>query len=187
MIEQVEKIVLSATERMEKSIAVLKKELSTLKAGRANPQILDRITVDYYGTATPINQMANITSPEPRILMINLWDASSLKEVEKAILKSDLGINPVNDGKSIRLVIPELTQERRKELVKTINKMAEETKVAIRAVRRDTNEALKKQKKDGISEDEIKTAEDKIQKQTDSQIKNVDAIASEKTKEIMSV
>jgi ribosome recycling factor len=114
MIEQVEKIVLSATERMENPSRI--KRSFYAQSGRANPQILDRITVDYYGTATPINQMANITSPEPRILMINLWDASSLKEVEKAILKSDLGINPVNDGKSIRLVIPELTQERRKEL-----------------------------------------------------------------------
>lgn len=174
-------------EKMAKSIAVLEKDLATLKAGRANPQILDRITVEYYGTATPLNQMANISAPEPRVLLISLWDVSALKDVEKAILKSDLGINPTNDGKSIRLIIPELTQERRKELVKQVSKQAEECKVAIRSIRRDANEQLKKLKKDGVSEDEIKTAEDKIQKATDKCIKNVDNIAAAKEKEIMSV
>jgi len=174
-------------EKMTKSIAVLEKDLATLKAGRANPQILDRITVEYYGTATPLNQMANISAPEPRVLLISLWDVSALKDVEKAILKSDLGINPTNDGKSIRLIIPELTQERRKELVKQVSKQAEECKVAIRSIRRDANEQLKKLKKEGVSEDEIKTAEDKIQKTTDKYIKNVDSIAAAKEKEIMSV
>lgn len=187
MVEQVEVIISTAAEKMDKSIEVLKKDLSTLKAGRANPQILDRIMVDYYGTATPINQMANISSPEPRILMINLWDVSAIKEVEKAILKSDLGINPSNDGKSIRLIIPELTQERRKDLVKQVSKGGEDTKVAIRSIRRDANEQLKKLKKDGVSEDEIKAAEDKIQKSTDGKIKQVDAVTAEKTKEIMEV
>ena len=174
-------------EKMTKSVAVLEKELATLKAGRANPQILDRITVDYYGTATPLNQMANISAPEPRVLLISLWDTSALKDVEKAILKSDLGINPTNDGKAIRLIVPELTQERRKELVKMVSKMAEECKVAIRSVRRDANEQLKKLKKDGVSENEIRVAEDKIQKTTDKYIKNVDGIAAAKEKEIMSV
>jgi ribosome recycling factor len=187
MVEQVEVIISTASDKMDKSIAVLTKELSTLKAGRANPQILDRITVDYYGAATPINQMANITSPEPRILMINLWDTSAIKEVEKAILKSDLGINPSNDGKAIRLIIPELTQERRKDLVKLVSKSGEDTKVAIRSIRRDSNDQLKKLKKEGVSEDDIKAAEDKIQKQTNDQIKQVDAIVAAKTKEIMEV
>ncbi len=186
----VQAVITGANDRMEKTIAVLQKELSVLKAGRANPQILDRITVDYYGTATPINQMANITVPEPRILMINLWDASSLKAVEKAILTSDLGINPTNDGKSIRLIIPELTQERRKELTKQVSKLGEEAKVAIRAIRRDANEHYKKMKNDkleGVSEDELKGAETQVQKKTDEQIKRVDGIVADKTKEIMSV
>ena len=177
----------SANDKMEKSLAIYKNELATLKAGRANPRILDRITVDYYGTATPLNQMANISSPEPRILMINLWDTTALKAVEKAIQMSDLGINPVNDGKSIRLVVPELTQERRLELVKLVKKLAEDCKVAMRAVRRDSNEQLKKLKKDGISEDDIKSTEEKIQKLTDKMIKQVDQASAEKEKEIMSV
>ena len=187
MVESAALVITTASEKMSKSIEVLKSELATLKAGRANPQILDRITVEYYGTATPLNQMANITVPEPRVLMINLWDTKAIKDVEKAIQKSDLGINPTNDGKAIRLIVPELTQERRKELVKLVSKSGESTKVAIRAIRRDANEQFKKLKKDGVSEDELKTAETKVQKNTDDQIKLVDTIVAEKTKEIMEV
>ena len=187
MVESVELVMSAAAAKMSKSIEVLKSELATLKAGRANPQILDRIMVEYYGVATPINQMANITVPEPRVLMINLWDTKAIKDVEKAIQKSDLGINPSNDGKSIRLIVPELTQERRKELVKLVSKSGEGTKVAIRSIRRDANEQFKKLKKDGVSEDELKTAEIKIQKSTDEQIKLVDTIVADKTKEIMEV
>lgn len=183
----VDAVINAASDKMEKSLSIFKTELATLKAGRANPRILDRITVDYYGTPTPLNQMANITSPEPRILMINLWDASATKAVEKAIQMSDLGINPTNDGKSIRLVVPELTQERRMELVKLIKKLAEECKVAVRAVRRDSIEQLKKLKKEGTSEDEIKATEDKIQKLTDKMIKQVDDASADKEKEIMAV
>lgn len=175
-----------AQDKMNKTIAVLKRDLGGLRAGRANPQLLERITVDYYGTATPINQLGNISSPEPRLLVINLWDAKMIPMVEKAIQKSDLGINPTNDGKLIRLIFPELTEERRKDLVKTIKKKAEESKVAIRSIRRDANESLKKQKKDSeITEDDQKNLEKEAQEITDSAIKDIDKIATEKEKEIM--
>ena len=156
-----------AQDKMGKTISVLKRDLGSLRAGRANPQLLDRIVVDYYGTPTPINQMGTISSPEPRMLVISLWDASMLSAVEKAIQKSDLGINPSNDGKLIRLVFPELTEERRKELVKIVRKKAEEAKVAIRAIRREANETIKKDCKDGnITEDDQKKLEEKAQKAT---------------------
>ncbi|MBQ4448620.1 MAG: ribosome recycling factor [Clostridia bacterium] len=175
-----------AQDKMNKTIAVLKRDLGGLRAGRANPQLLERITVDYYGTATPINQLGNISSPEPRLLVINLWDAKMIPMVEKAIQKSDLGINPTNDGKLIRLIFPELTEERRKDLVKTIKKKAEESKVAIRSIRRDANETLKKQKKDSeITEDDQKNLEKEAQEITDSAIKEIDKIAADKEKEIM--
>jgi ribosome recycling factor len=175
-------------ERMTKTLNVLKSELSSLRAGRANAQVLDRIAVDYYGTMTPINQLGNISTPEPRMLIISLWDANLIPAVEKAIQKSDLGINPANDGKVIRLVFPELTEERRKELVKTVRKKGEESKVAIRNVRRDLNDQIKKQKKDGeITEDDQKRLEEKGQKLTDEFIKDVDAILAAKEKEILSV
>lgn len=175
-----------AQDKMNKTIAVLKRDLGGLRAGRANPQLLERITVDYYGTATPINQLGNISSPEPRLLVINLWDAKMIPLVEKAIQKSDLGINPTNDGKLIRLIFPELTEERRKDLVKTIKKKAEESKVAIRSIRRDANETLKKQKKDSdITEDDQKNLEKEAQEITDSAIKEIDKIAADKEKEIM--
>lgn len=175
-----------AQDKMNKTIAVLKRDLGGLRAGRANPQLLERITVDYYGTATPINQLGNISSPEPRLLVINLWDAKMIPMVEKAIQKSDLGINPTNDGKLIRLIFPELTEERRKDLVKTIKKKAEESKVAIRSIRRDANETLKKQKKDSeITEDDQKNLEKEAQEITDSAIKDIDKIAADKEKEIM--
>ena len=175
-------------EKMNKSVAVYRKELSSMRAGRANPQMLDRITVEYYGSQMPINQVANISIPEPRIIQIAPWEQSMLKVIEKAIQKSDLGINPSNDGKIIRLLLPELTQERRKELVKQTRKMAEDCKVAIRSIRRDANDQIKKMKKDNaITEDDQKSAEDKIQKATDKIVKEVDAITAEKEKELMDV
>ena len=181
-------IIENAQEKMNKTIAVLKRDLGSLRAGRANPQLLDRIMVDYYGTPTPINQMGTISSPEPRMLVISLWDLSMLSAVEKAIQKSDIGINPSNDGKLIRLIFPELTEERRKELVKSVRKKAEESKVAIRAIRRDANEAIKKDCKDSvITEDDQKRLEDKAQKATDAAIKAIDRICSAKEKELLEV
>lgn len=175
-------------DKMEKTIAVLERDYSTLRAGRANASVLDRITVDYYGSATPLNQVGNISSPEPRMLVISLWDTSMIADVEKAIQKSDLGINPSNDGKLIRLVFPELTEERRKELVKIIRKKGEESKVAIRSIRRDANDQIKKLRKDNeITEDDQKELEDDIQKLTDSKIKDIDAVMAAKEKEIMEV
>ncbi len=175
-----------AREKMGKTINVLKRDLGGLRAGRANPQLLERITVDYYGAQTPINQLGNISSPEPRLLVINLWDPKMIPQVEKAIQKSDLGINPSNDGKLIRLIFPELTEERRRDLVKTIKKKAEESKVAVRSIRRDAIETIKKQKKDSvITEDDQKNLEEEAQKITDESIKEIDRIASDKEKEIM--
>ncbi len=177
-----------ATEKMGKTISVLKQELSGLRAGRANAQVLDRITADYYGTPTPINQMGNISAPEPRLLVIAPYDPSALKEIEKALQKSDLGINPSNDGKVIRLVFPELTEERRRDLVKVVKKKGEEAKVAIRSIRRDANETIKKQKKNGdITEDDQKIMEEDAQKATDASIKDIDKIIADKEKEIMEV
>lgn len=150
-------IIKTSQEKMNKSKAVLISDLQTMKAGRANPTMLDRIQVEYYGSMCPLNQVANISAPEPRVLMITPWEKSSLKDIEKAILKSDLGINPSNDGSVIRLVIPELTEETRRNLVKNVKKAGEDTKVAIRAIRRDANDKIKALKKDGdISEDEVK-------------------------------
>ena len=178
----------TAGEKMDKTIAGIRKDLSTLRAGRANPQILDKITVDYYGTPTPLSQVGNISSPEPRMLQIAPWEPSMITPIEKAIQKSDLGINPSNDGKIIRLVVPELNEERRKELAKVVRKGAEEAKVAVRAIRRDAMETFKKMKKDSeITEDDQRKAEEKLQKQTDDFIKEVDKVAADKEKEIMSV
>mgnify|MGYP000472514769 FL=1 len=181
-------IIETAQDKMNKTIAVLNRDLGSLRAGRANPKLLDRIMVDYYGTPTPINQMGTVSSPEPRLLVISLWDASMISAAEKAIQKSDLGINPSNDGKLIRLVFPELTEERRKELVKIVRKKAEESKVAIRAIRSEANETIKKDCKDGtITEDDQKRLEEKAQKATDNAIKEIDRIASEKEKELLAV
>ena len=178
----------TAGEKMDKTIAGIRKDLSTLRAGRANPQILDKIVVDYYGTPTPLNQVGNISSPEPRMLVIAPWEASMITPIEKAIQKSDIGINPSNDGKTIRLLVPELTEERRKDLCKQVKKMAEEGKVAIRNIRRDTMEAIKKMKKDSvITEDDEKKAETELQKVTDNHIKEMDTISTDKEKEIMSI
>ena len=178
----------TAKEKMAKTIAVLHRDLSSLRAGRANAQVLDRIMVDYYGTPTPVNQVGNISSPEARMLVITPYDPSVLNPLEKAIQKSDLGINPSNDGKCIRLIFPELTEERRKELAKTIHKKGEESKVAIRSIRRDAIEQIKKAQKDSeITEDDRKKLEDQAQKLTDSHIKDIDKIVSDKQKEIMEV
>lgn len=181
-------LIREAGERMEKTIGVFRHELGSLKAGRANPQLLDRVTVDYYGSQVPITQVGNVSAPEPRVLVISLWDNAMLKPVEKAIQQSDLGINPINDGKVIRLVIPELTQERRKELVKTMGKFAEEARVAIRAIRRDAIEQLKKmQKRSDITEDDLREDEQEIQKVHDKYIKLIESMCQEKEKEIMAV
>ena len=171
----------TAKEKMGKTVAVLVKELSSLRAGRANAQVLDRISVDYYGTPTPVKQVGNVSSPEPRLLVITPYDPSVLNPLEKAIQKSDLGINPTNDGKCIRLVFPELTEERRKELVKVVRKKGEDSKVAIRSIRRDAIEQIKKQKKDGeVTEDDQKKLEEQAQKLTDSTIKDIDKIVADK-------
>ncbi len=174
-------------DKMKKTLGGFEAELATIRAGRANPHILDKLTVDYYGTPTPIQQVANVTVPEARMIQIQPWESSLIKKVEKAILASDLGLNPNNDGKVIRLVFPELTEERRKDLVKDVKKKGEAAKVAVRNIRRDANDAFKKLKKEDVSEDEVKELEEKVQKLTDKYIKNVDAAVDVKAKEIMTV
>ncbi len=175
-------------ERMDKSISVFEENLSEIRAGRANPAILNKITVDYYGVPTPINQVAGISVPEARMIVIQPWDASVLKEIERAILASDIGINPNNDGKVIRLVFPELNEERRKEIVKDIKKLAEEAKVAVRSIRRDgIDEAKDLEKESMMTEDDLKRAEEQIQKITDKKIAEIDVILEKKEKEIMSI
>ena len=184
----VKEVLDTAKDKMNKSCAVYQRDMVGLRAGRANPQLLDRITVDYYGTPTHLNQVGNISSPEPRLLVISPWESKMISDIEKAIQKSDLGLNPTNDGKIIRLVFPELNEERRKELTKVARKSAEEAKVAIRAIRRDAIEQVKKLKKDSlITEDEQRKAEEDAQKLTDKAIKDVDAICAAKEKEIMEV
>ncbi len=174
-------------EKMQKSYENLISEFGTIRAGRANPHVLDKIRVDYYGTPSNLQQVANVTVPEPRMIQIQPWEASLVKEIEKAILCSDLGINPTNDGKVIRLIFPELTEERRKELAKDVKKKGEQAKVAIRNIRRDGNDALKKLGKTEISEDEIKDLENQLQKLTDKYIAEVDKAIDEKSKEILTV
>lgn len=174
--------------KMTKSYDNLLAEFGAIRAGRANPHVLDRITVDYYGVPTPLQQVGNITVPEARMLQIQPWDSSLIKAIEKAILVSDLGINPNNDGKIIRLVFPELTEERRKELVKDVKKKGEGAKVAVRNIRRDANDSFKKlAKSSDVSEDEIKELEEKVQKMTDKYIKEIDKAVEEKSKEILTV
>lgn len=177
----------NAEERMEKAIAALKRELSSLRAGRATPSLLDRVQAEYYGALTPLNQLANINTPDSRTLMIQPWDKSSIGAIEKAILKSDLGLTPSNDGSSIRITIPMLTEERRLELVKLTKKFGEEAKVAIRNIRRDANDDIKKLEKDSISEDESRRHQEDIQKTTDRYIAEVEKVLSAKEKEIMEV
>lgn len=177
-----------AEEKMNKTLNKLDSDLATMKAGRANPTMLDRIQVEYYGSMCPINQVANISAPEPRVLVITPWEKQTLKDIEKAILKSDLGINPSSDGVVIRLIVPELTEETRKNLVKNVKKTGEEAKVAIRSIRRDANDKVKALKKDGeISEDEVKSAEETIQKKTDIFVKEIDSRVLAKEKEVMSI
>ena len=174
-------------DKMQKAYDYMESELATIRAGRANPHILDKLKVDYYGTPTPIQQVGNVTVPEPRIIQIAPWEKSLIKNIEKAILASDIGITPSNDGSVIRLVFPELTEERRKDLVKEVKKKGEDCKVAIRNVRRDGNDAFKKLSKTEISEDEIKKLEDELQKATDKLIKDVDVAVEEKSQDIMKV
>lgn len=175
-------------DKMKKVLDALRRELSTLRAGRATPALLDKITVDYYGTPTPINQVANISVPEPRMITIQAWEKNMIAHIEKAILKSDLGLTPNSDGVVIRLNIPQLTQDRRVELVKVVHKKSEDSRVAVRNLRREANESVKKLEKDkSISEDEAKKAQDDVQKLTDKYIKEVDAIMSAKEKEILEV
>ena len=178
----------SIKEKMEKTINVYTEKLSEVRAGRANPAILNKVKIDYYGTPTPINQVAGVSVPEARLIVIQPWDVSVLKEIEKAILASDIGINPNNDGKVIRLAFPELNEERRKEIVKDVRKMAEEAKVAIRSIRREGIDTAKSSQKDGeMTEDELKQAENEIQKITDKNIEEIDKILESKEKEVMSV
>ena len=175
-------------QKMTKTLDGFEAELTTIRAGRANPHILDKITVDYYGAPTPLQQVANVTVPEARMIQIQPWEASLIKDIEKAILVSDLGLTPNNDGKTIRLVFPELTEDRRKELAKDIKKKGDNAKVAIRNIRRDANDAIKKENKAGdISDDEAKNSEDEIQKITDKYIAMIDSAIDDKTKEILTV
>lgn len=174
-------------EKMTKTMANLDGELATIRAGRANPNVLNRIMVDYYGTPSPIQQVANVSVPEPRMIQIQPWDKGMIKAVVKAIQTSDLGINPTNDGSVIRLIFPELTEERRKELVKDVKKKGEAAKVALRNIRRDGNDSFKKLKGTDVSEDEIKDMEDDLQKMTDKYVKEVDKAVETKSKEVMTV
>lgn len=174
-------------EKMEKALAHLESDYQTIRAGRANPHVLDKVKVDYYGTPTPIQQVGNISVPEPRMIQIAPWEKSLIKDIEKAIMMSDVGITPSNDGSVIRLVFPELTEERRKDLVKDVKKKGEDAKVAIRNIRRDGNDSFKKLAKEEVSEDEIKELTDKLQKITDQFIKDIDTAIDTKSKEIMTV
>lgn len=183
-----EQVYAKTNEKMEKCLKSMERDYAAIRAGRANPSILDRVLVDYYGAPTPVGQMAQISVPEPRTLAIQPWDASTLKDIEKAINKSDIGINPMNDGKVIRLNFPPLTEERRKEIVKSISKRNEETKVAMRNVRREAIDEIKKLKKENeITEDDVKTAEKRIQDITDKAVKQSDEITEKKEKEILSI
>lgn len=181
-------VISDAKERMTKAISAYTRELASIRAGKANASLLDRITVDYYGAPTPVNQLAGVSAPEARLLVITPYDKTILGEIEKAILKSDIGLNPSNDGSVIRLAIPQLTEERRKELVKVVKKESEEAKVAIRNVRRDANDDLKKLEKNGeITEDDLRGFSDDIQKLTDDHISKIDELTKEKEKEILTV
>jgi ribosome recycling factor len=181
----ISEVIKDAEERMHKGVDALRREYAAIRAGRANPSVLDKVMVDYYGTPTPINQMANISAPEPRMLVIQAWDKSVLPAIEKAIMKSDLGLNPSSDGTVIRLMIPQLTAERRVELVKKVKKEAEEARIAVRNVRRDVNDKLKKLEKDHLaSEDEIKRAQEDVQKMTDKIIKEIEHVMETKESEL---
>lgn len=181
-------ILKNAETKMNKTVSVLESDLKTMKAGRANPTMLDRIQVEYYGNMCPLTQVANVSAPEPRVLVVAPWEKTLLKDIEKAILKSDLGLNPSNDGSIIRLIIPELTEETRKTLVKNVKKAGEEAKVAVRSVRRDANDKIKALKKElDLSEDEMKKGEDNVQKITDKIVKKIEEVIASKEKEVLSV
>jgi ribosome recycling factor len=183
-----QQVIKNAKEKMDKAVQAFSRELATIRAGRANPNLLEKVTVDYYGVATPINQLASISVPEARLLVIQPYDKSVIKEMEKAILASDLGLTPSNDGSVIRIVIPPLTEERRRELVKLVKKYSEDAKVAVRNIRRDANDELKKLEKNGeITEDELRGYTEDVQKLTDDHIAKIDAITKEKEKEVMEV
>ena len=183
-----DEIVLVTEEKMNKALQGLSKELGTVRAGRANPGVLDKITIDYYGVTTPLNQLSNISAPEPRLLVVQPWDKSAMGTIEKAILKSDLGLTPNSDGNIIRIAIPQLTEERRKDLVKMVKKMAEETKVAIRNIRREANEDVKRMEKAGeISQDDSRRLQDEVQEFTNQYVEKVNGVLSVKEAEIMEV
>lgn len=185
---EIQELLTQQETRMDKTIEALKQEFASIRTGRASTSLLDKITVDYYGTPTPVNQVANVSAPEPRMILITPWDKSMIGAIEKAVLQSDLGLNPSNDGAVIRLAIPQLTEERRKELVKVVHKRAEEAKVAIRNIRRDANEVLKKEEKaKTITEDDSKDGQEKIQKLTDKKIKAVDDLKDKKEKDVLEV
>ena len=185
---EIQELLTQQESRMDKTIEALKQEFASIRTGRASTSLLDKITVDYYGAPTPVNQVANVSDPEPRMILITPWDKSMIGAIEKAILQSDLGLNPSNDGAVIRLAIPQLTEERRKELVKVVHKRAEEAKVAIRNIRRDANEVLKKEEKaKTITEDDSKDGQEKIQKLTDKKIKAVDDLKDKKEKDVLEV
>ncbi len=184
----IEDIYNNAEEKMEKAVEAFKKDLGSIRAGRATPSLLDKIMIDYYGISTPLNQLATISAPEPRLLVIQPWDKNVISDIEKAILKSDLGLTPNNDGNVIRLPVPQLTEERRKELVKMIRKKAEESRVAVRNIRREANDMLKDLEKDGdISKDDLKRSQDDIQKLTDKYVENIDKVLENKEKEVTEV
>lgn len=185
---EVKELIAQNEEKMDKTIEALKRELASVRTGRASTSLLDRVMVDYYGTPTPVKQVANVSAPEPRLITISPWERKMLGDIERAILKSDLGLNPNNDGTMIRLEIPQLTEERRKELSKKVSKIAEDSKVIIRNIRRDANEAIKKmEKKKEITEDDSKEGQTDIQKLTDKKIKVIDEIKAKKEKEVMAV
>ncbi|AFM42438.1 ribosome recycling factor [Desulfosporosinus acidiphilus SJ4] len=184
----ISEVIKDAEERMHKGVEALRKEYASIRAGRANPNVLDKVMVEYYGAPTPVNQLANVSAPEPRMLLIQPWDRTVLPAIEKAILKSDLGLNPSSDGSVIRLLIPQLTAERRTEIVKKVKKEAEDARVAVRNVRRDVNDKLKKMEKDHeASEDEVKRAQDEVQKITDKIIKEIEHVMETKESEITEV
>ncbi|MBP1759155.1 MAG: ribosome recycling factor [Firmicutes bacterium] len=184
----ISEVIKDADERMHKGVDALRREYASIRAGRANPSVLEKVMVEYYGTPTPINQLANVSAPEARMLLIQPWDRTVLPAIEKAIMKSDLGLNPSSDGNVIRLMIPQLTSERRVELVKAVKKKAEDARVAVRNVRRDVNDQLKKLEKDHeASEDEVKRAQEEVQKMTDKIIKDVERVMEAKESEIMEV
>jgi ribosome recycling factor len=183
-----ENVLKQTEERMEKAVQALKRDLTTVRTGRAMPSMLDKVLVEYYGTQMPVNQVANVSTPDPRTLVIAPWEKSMLSEIEKAILKSDLGLNPSNDGSVIRLVIPPLTEQRRQELVKVVKKMAEDARVAVRNIRRDANDELKKAEKAGeLSEDEVRRTLDKIQNLTDKYVAEIDKVSAAKEKDVLEV